>query len=105
MKFESLRLAISLNHLPVIRRERIGNGHTHYGVVGLPARVRHPDRKGKVERAVGHAQGTPLKGRRFESLEAAQDHLDKWSEQWADTRIHGTTKRQVAAMTKRFTLW
>ncbi len=70
----------------------------HYGVVGLPARVRHPDRKGKVERAVGHAQSTPLKGRRFDSLEAAQDHLDKWSKQWADTRIHGTTKRQVAAM-------
>ena len=33
----------------------------HYGVVALPARVRHPDRKGKVERSVGHAQGTPLK--------------------------------------------
>ena len=71
---------------------------THYGVVGLPARVRHPDRKGKVERAVGHAQDTPLKGRRFESLEEAQAHLDNWSARWADTRIHGTTKRQVAAM-------
>ncbi len=70
----------------------------HYGVVALPARVRHPDRKGKVERAVGHAQDTALKGLRFESLEDAQAHLDRWSERWADTRIHGTTKRQVAAM-------
>jgi len=70
----------------------------HHGVVALPARVRHPDRKGKVERAVGHAQDTPLKGQRFESLEDAQSHLDRWSERWADTRIHGTTKRQVAAM-------
>lgn len=70
----------------------------HYGVVGLPARVRHPDRKGKVERAVGHAQETPLKGRRFETLEEAQAYLDNWSDRWADTRIHGTTKRQVAAM-------
>lgn len=70
----------------------------HYDVVALPARVRHPDRKGKVERAVGHAQETPLKGRRFESLEEAQAYLDNWSEKWTDTRIHGTTKRQVAAM-------
>ena len=69
----------------------------HYDVVGLPARVRHPDRKGKVERGVDHAQETPLKGRRFESLEQAQAYLDNWSARWADTRIHGTTKRQVAA--------
>jgi len=69
----------------------------HYNVVALPARVRHPDRKGKVERGVDHAQRTPLKGRRFESLEAAQAYLDNWSVRWADTRIHGTTKRQVAA--------
>ena len=70
----------------------------HYGVVALPARVRHPDRKGKVESGVGHAQGTPLKGKRFESIEEAQAYLDRWENRWADTRIHGTTKRQVAAM-------
>lgn len=70
----------------------------HYGVVGLPARVRHPDRKGKVESAIGFAQRTPLSGKRFESLEEAQAYLDQWTERWADTRIHGTTKRQVAAM-------
>ena len=57
-----------------------------------------PDRKGKVESGVGHAQKTPLKGQRFESLEEAQAYLDHWEERWADTRIHGTTKRQVAAM-------
>ena len=28
----------------------------------------------------------------------AQTYLDHWEERWADTRIHGTTKRQVAAM-------
>jgi transposase len=70
----------------------------HYGVVALPCRVRDPDRKGKVESGVGHAQKTPLKGLRFERLEAAQAYLDRWEANWADTRIHGTTKRQVAAM-------
>jgi len=70
----------------------------HYGVVALPCRVRDPDRKGKVESAVGHAQKTPLKGLRFETIEEAQAYLDRWEERWADTRIHGTTKRQVALM-------
>jgi hypothetical protein len=35
---------------------------------------------------------------RFESLEEAQAYLDRWEQRWADTRIHGTTKRQLAAM-------
>jgi transposase len=70
----------------------------HYGTVALPCRVQDPDRKGKVESGVGHAQKTPLKGLRFETLEEAQAYLDHWEERWADTRIHSTTKRQVAAM-------
>jgi transposase len=70
----------------------------HYGAVAMPCRVQDPDRKGKVESGVGHAQKTPLKGLRFESLEEAQAYLDRWEERWADTRIHGTTKRQVATM-------
>ena len=70
----------------------------HYGVVAMPCRVADPDRKGKVESGVGHAQKTPLKGMRFESPQEAQAYLDHWEARWADTRIHGTTKRQVAAM-------
>lgn len=70
----------------------------HYGAIALPCRVADPDRKGKVERGVGHAKNTPLKGQRFESLEEAQAYLDRWEAHWADTRIHGTVKRQVAAM-------
>jgi transposase len=70
----------------------------HYGVTAMPCRIKDPDRKGKVESGVGHAQRTPLKGLRFESLEEAQAYLDHWEQRWADTRIHGTTKRQVAAM-------
>jgi len=70
----------------------------HYGVMALPCRVQDPDRTGKVESGIGHAQKTPLKGQRFESLEDAQAYLDRWEERWAETRIHGTTKRQVATV-------
>ena len=69
----------------------------HYGAVALPCRVKDPNRKGKVESAIAHTQAA-LKGLRFEMLEAAQAYLDRWDARWADTRIHGTTKRQVAAM-------
>ena len=70
----------------------------HYGALALPCRVGDPDRKGKVEAGIGHTQKTPLQGLRFEALEAAQAYLDRWDTHWADTRIHGTTKRQVATM-------
>jgi transposase len=43
----------------------------HYGVVAMPCRVRDPNRKGKVESGVGHAQKTPLRGQRFEHIDAA----------------------------------
>ena len=43
----------------------------HYGAVALPCRVGDPDRKGKVESAIGHTQAA-LKGLRFETLDEAQ---------------------------------
>src|ERR1700722_9079301 len=70
----------------------------HYGVAALPCRIQDPDRKGKVESGIGYTKRTALKGMRFESLEEAQTYLDRWEERWADTRIHGTTKRQGAVM-------
>ena len=69
----------------------------HYGVTALPCPVRDPNRKGKVESGVHHAQ-RKLRGLRFESAEEAQSYLDRWETNWADTRIHGTTKRQVREM-------
>ena len=58
----------------------------HYGVVALPCRVGDPDRKGKVEAAVGHAKKTPLRGLRFERLDDAQAHLDRWERRWRSHR-------------------
>jgi hypothetical protein len=70
----------------------------HYGVVGDPARVRDPNRKGTVEHAIGHTQATALKGRRFESIEAQNEFLAHWEKNWTARRIHGTERRQVQAM-------
>jgi hypothetical protein len=70
----------------------------YYGVVADPARVGDPNRKGTVENAIQHTQGTALKGRRFDSLEAQNEWLAQWEERWAAPRIHGRKKRQVLAL-------
>lgn len=70
----------------------------HYGVTADPTRVRDPDRKGTVESAIQHTQGTALKGRKFESIEEQNTFLMNWEEKWAAPRIHGRAKRQVEAM-------
>jgi transposase len=70
----------------------------HYGVVADPCRVRDPNRKGTVENAIQHTQGTALKGRRFDSIEAQNTWLAHWEERWAALRIHGRKKRQVLEM-------
>jgi transposase len=70
----------------------------HYGVVADPCRVQDPNRKGTVENAIQHTQGTALKGKRFNSIEQQNAWLAHWEERWAALRIHGRKKRQVLEM-------
>jgi transposase len=63
----------------------------YWGFTPRLCRLYRAQTKGKVESGVGHAQKTPLKGKRFESLEEAQAYLDHWEERCADKRIHGRT--------------
>jgi transposase len=62
------------------------------------ARVRDPNRKGVVERAIQHTQDTALKGHQLKTIEAQSDYLTYWEERWAAPRIHGRKKRQVSAL-------
>jgi transposase len=70
----------------------------HYGVVADPCRIQDPNRKGTVESAIQHTQGTALKGKRFEAIEDQNAWLEHWEERWAAPRIHGRKKRQVLEM-------
>jgi transposase len=67
----------------------------HYGVLFWPTRPRTPRHKGKVEKGVDYVQSNALKARHFTSLEAQNAFLLDWELTVADTRIHGTTRRQV----------
>ncbi len=70
----------------------------YYGMTPMPCRAYTPQHKGKVERGVAYTKNNALKGRKFASLGEQNAHLLHWEEQVADKRIHGTTRRQVAAM-------
>jgi transposase len=67
----------------------------HYGIAILPTRPYTPRHKGKIERGIGYVKGNALKGRTFSSLADQNGHLQTWEATVADTRIHGTTRRQV----------
>jgi transposase len=67
----------------------------HYGVAILPTRPYTPRHKGKIERGVGYVKSNSLKGRVFKTLAEQNEHLDRWEQSVADTRIHGTTRQHV----------
>lgn len=70
----------------------------HHGVAILPARPRRPQDKGKIEAGVKYVKNNALKARRFAGLAEENLFLAQWERQVADQRIHGTTRKQVAAL-------
>jgi transposase len=72
----------------------------HYQTVILPTKSYTPRHKGKIESGINYVQDNALKGRAFGSLAAENQFLQEWESRVADTRIHGTTRQQVAEVFK-----
>jgi len=70
----------------------------HYGTVILPTKPYTPRHKGKIERGIGYVKDNALKGRTFSSLQEQNQHMLNWETHIADTRIHGTTRKQVGKL-------
>jgi transposase len=70
----------------------------HYGTVILPTKPRMARHKGKIEKGIDYVQSNALKGHTFGSLADENQHLLDWEARIADTRIHGTTRRQVQVL-------
>lgn len=64
----------------------------HYGFLPEPCRVYTPTDKGKVESGVDYVKNNGLKGRDFKDYEEACTFLEKWLDEVANIRVHGTTK-------------
>lgn len=70
----------------------------HYGCALLPCRPYTPEHKGKTENGIRYLKGNALRGRTFSSLNGENEFLRHWEKTVADVRIHGTTRKQVAAL-------
>jgi transposase len=70
----------------------------YYGTVILPTQPAMPRHKGKVEAGVKYAQNNAVAGRTFTSLAEQNLFLSEWERAVADTRIHGTTRKQVGKL-------
>ena len=66
------------------------------GFVVDPARVRHPQDKGRVERTVQYVQTSFFAGEVFSTLAEAQEAVERWCRVTAGERIHGTTRQRPA---------
>jgi len=66
------------------------------GFVVDPARVRHPQDKGRVERTVQYVQTSFFAGETFCTLAEAQRAAEGWCRDSAGTRLHGTTRQRPA---------
>ena len=87
--------ALVLHHDPVSREvvlhPRLHAFSRHWGFrvrACAPYRART---KGKDERGVGYVKNNAVAGRRFASFAALEAHLDAWTRDVADRRVHGTT--------------
>ncbi len=70
----------------------------HVGFGTDPARVRSPQDKPRVERAVQFVRGNFWAGEAFTDLADARARAEAWCAERAGTRIHGTTQRRPAEM-------
>jgi transposase len=66
----------------------------HYGFVADPARVRTPEHKGKVERAVPVVRKHLLAGRIFCDIHEANQRALHWCKEEIGMEVHGTTKKK-----------
>ena len=94
---DNLRAAVTLaDWFDPLLNPKITSFAEYYGTVILPTKPFTPRHKGKIESGIDYVQSNALKGRLFPSLAAQNRHLQEWENQVADTRIHGTTRQQVA---------
>ena len=63
----------------------------HWGFTAKACAPYRARTKGKTENGVGYVKKNAVAGRSFATWEAFEEHLDVWTREVADVRIHGTT--------------
>lgn len=77
----------------VVYNEHYIDFANHYGFKIVACRVRQPQEKGRVERAVGFVRKNFINGRRLEPFEALNQDVSVWLDKIANTRKHQQTEK------------
>jgi transposase len=77
---------------PIIQ-EQYASFLAYYGSAALPCRIRTPEHKGKVESGVKYVKNNFLRGLGHRDFKRLSADLYTWTNQIANRRTHGTTKR------------
>ncbi|RBP00024.1 transposase [Roseiarcus fermentans] len=92
--FDNARALVD-HHDPVTREvrfnERLHAFARYWGFTPRACARCRARTKGKVENGVGYVKHNAIAGRRFAGWTALEAHLDEWTREVADSRIHGTT--------------
>lgn len=102
--FDNAR-ALVVEHDPVTRtvvfNEKFKAFAKHWGFWPRACAPYRARTKGKTENGVGYVKRNAIAGRSFPSWEAFEAHLEAWTRDVADVRVHGTTGEAPLARFRR----
>jgi transposase len=99
LKVDNMKTAILKNqHYELEFNQDFLEFAAHYTTVIVPCTPYHPEQKGKVEASIKYLKNNFIAGRTFKDDRDLCVQLREWRDTYANTRIHGTTKRQPSTV-------
>lgn len=94
LKVDNMKTAVLRNqHYDLTLNQDFLEFANHYGTVVIPCTPYSPEQKGKVEGAIKYLQINFIAGRTFQDGADIKSQLRNWMDNYANQRIHGTTRK------------
>lgn len=99
LKIDNMRTAILKNqHYDLeFNQDFLEFGH-YLGTVIIPCTPYSPEQKGKVESAIKYLKNNFIAGRTFQDSTDLKRQLRDWTDNYANQRVHGTTRKVPAVV-------